>query len=79
MIELRDKENGSHLGSISEDDLKFLIDNLEEESDDDTDYYLTRETLVLLKDRGASAALTEVLESALGGRDDVEIEWSERQ
>ncbi len=73
MIELHDKGNGSHLGSISEDDLKFLIDNLEEESEDDTDYYLTRETLELLKNRGASAALTEVLESALGGRDDVEI------
>ena len=79
MIELRDKETGSHLGSISEDDLKFLIDNLEEESDDDTDYYLTHETLELLKGRGASAALTEVLESALGCRDEVEIEWSEGQ
>ncbi len=79
MIELRDKENGSHLGSISEEDLKFLIDNLEEESDDDTDYYLTLQTLELLKARGASTALTQVLESALGGGDDVEIEWSEGQ
>ncbi len=79
MIELREKESGSPLGSISEDDLKFLIDNLEEESEDDTDYYLTRETLELQKGRGASAALTATLEGALGDRDDVEIEWTEGQ
>ena len=79
MIELRNKETGAAVGSISEDDLKFLIDNLEEESADDTDYYLTRETLVLLQGRGASAALVEVLEGALGSGDDVEIEWSTRQ
>ena len=33
MIQLRDKESGEVLGAITEDDLQFLIDNLEEESE----------------------------------------------
>ena len=54
MIELRDKDNGTVLGSISEDDLQFLIDHLEEESDDDVDYYINRSTLEIFKEKGAS-------------------------
>lgn len=76
MIQLRDKETGSLLGSISEEDLQFLIDHLEEEYDEDTDYYLNRATLDMLKKEGANDALIALLESALGDREDVEIEWS---
>jgi len=76
MIQLQDKQSGSVLGSISEDDLQFLIDNLEEESEDDVDYYLNRSTLEVFKEKGISSTLLNVLENALGDREDVEIEWS---
>ena len=76
MIELRDKETGDSLGSVSAEELQFLIDQLEEESDDDTDYYLNRTTVDMLKQHGASAHLSELLERALGDRDGVEIDWS---
>ena len=76
MIELRDKETGASLGSISAEELQFLIDQLEEESDDDTDYYLNRSTVEMLRVQGASAHLNELLERALGDNDEVEIEWS---
>ncbi len=76
VIQLRDKETGSLLGSISEEDLQFLIDNLEEESEDDTDYYLNRVTLEMWKEKGGGQPLIDLLESALGDREDVEIEWS---
>ena len=76
MIQLRDKENGQSLGTISEEDLQFLIDQLEEESLDDKDYYLHRVTLEALKEKGASQALMDVLTKALGDRDDMEFEWS---
>jgi hypothetical protein len=76
MIQLRDKENGQSLGTISEEDLQFLIDQLEEESLDDKDYYLHRVTLEVLKEKGASQALMDVLTKALGDRDDMEFEWS---
>ena len=76
MIQLRDKESGAVLGSISEDDLQFLIDNLEEESEDDVDYYLNRSTLEIFKEKGISSTLLSVLENALGDHEDIEIEWS---
>lgn len=78
MVELRDKETGASLGSISTEDLQFLVDQLEEESDDDTDYYLNRTMVDMLKQNGASAHLSELLERALGDRDDVEIDWSKQ-
>ena len=76
MIELKDKQTGAQLGSISPENLQFLIDNLEEESDEDVDYYLNRVTLGMLKDRGADPELVGLLEAALGDRDEIEIEWS---
>ena len=75
MIQLRDKENGIVLGEITADDLQFLIDNLEEESEDDTDYYINRSTLKIFKEKATNQTLITLLENALGDRDDMEIEW----
>ena len=76
MIQLRNKETGSLLGSISDEDLQFLIDNLEEEWKEDADYYLNRATLDMLKSQGASVPLMSLLDTAIGDKDAVEIEWS---
>lgn len=76
-IELRDKETGVTLGSISEQHLRFLTDQLEEESADDTDYYIDGATLVMFADRGVDAQLLALLQQALGDRGGMEIEWSE--
>lgn len=76
MIQLRDKQTGADLGEITEDQLQFLIDQLEEESEEDTDYYLNRATLDLLKEKGLDAALGKLLEDALGDREEMDIEWS---
>jgi hypothetical protein len=75
MIRLKNKETGEMLGSISDDELQFLIDHLEEEFDEDTDYYLNRATVGMLNDKGANRPLMDILEHALGDRDDVEIQW----
>ncbi|MEJ2283414.1 MAG: hypothetical protein P8X85_07460 [Desulfobacterales bacterium] len=76
MIKLSDKESGAPLGTISEEDLQFLIDNLEEEWDEDTDYYLNRTTFEILKDKGAGQSLLDILEPVFKAREDIEIEWS---
>ena len=76
MVELRDKATGAPLGSVSDDDLQFLVDQLEEEYREDTDYYLDTDTLDMLREAGASPALLAVLETALGDAGEVEIEWS---
>jgi processive 1,2-diacylglycerol beta-glucosyltransferase len=78
MIELRDVETGRIVGSISEDQLKFLLDQLEEESDVDTDYYLNKATIEMFEENGADPELLNVLWEALGEREDMEIAWARK-
>jgi processive 1,2-diacylglycerol beta-glucosyltransferase len=76
MIELRDKDTGVALGTISDEQLDHLVELLEEESSEDRDYYITHETLEMLEKGGADPDLMEMLRGALGTREDMEIEWS---
>lgn len=75
MIKLYNNDTGQYLGRISDEDLKFLRDNLEVESLTDTDYYLNRETLELLKEKGMSKDFAELIESAMEGGDEIEIRY----
>jgi hypothetical protein len=76
MINVYDNETGALLGAISDEDLQFLIDELEEESLEDQDYYLNRDTLEMLEKAGGQPKLLDLLRRALGDRDGVEIRWS---
>jgi len=78
MIELRDKDTGRSIGSITENQLQFLIDQLEEESSKDTDYYLNSATLDMFADNGIDPQLLALLRGALGNREDMEIEWDRK-
>ena len=73
MYALYVKSDHRFLGDISDDELKFLVDNLEEESLNDTDYDLSRLTLEYLRGNGLSQRLAAVLDGALGDQDDIEI------
>lgn len=76
MIKLREKGTDQPLGTISEEQLQFLIDQLEEEWSEDRDYAISRMLLDYFKSKGADQELVSVLESALGSRDEIEIVWS---
>lgn len=78
MIELRDKDTGAPIGQISEQQLRFLIDQLEEEFAEDTDYYINVATIDMLEQNGADPALVKLLRDAIGDREDMEIQWSRR-
>lgn len=77
MPTLRDKESNRLIGRISDTDLKFLIDQLEEESDSDTDYWIDENTLVYLEQEGASTELVTMLRSAIQGRDGFDVAWTQ--
>ena len=79
MINVIDKETGSSLGTITEEQLKFLIDQLEEEHSEDRDYYLSKATLEMLKDKGIDGTLLQFLQNALGSRDGMEILWKREE
>lgn len=75
MIQIFDAQSGNPLGTLTEEQLAFLKDQLEEESDEDRDYYLNRATLDLLAENGGDAQLIALLREAMGGRDELEIRW----
>lgn len=77
MIRLKNKETGNVIGSISEDQLQYLIDQLEEEYGEDRDYWLNRTQVEIFKENGTDPALVAILENALGAGDEVEIVWEE--
>ncbi len=77
MITLSLKDGSAPLGTIDESDLRFLIDNLVEEDEQDTDYYISPLTIDMLEQNGASAALLELLRTAVGESDGVDVVWYE--
>lgn len=74
-IGLYDTASGALVGTIDEAQLHFLIDQLEEESREDRDYYLTADTVELLERDGADPDLLALLRGALAGRGEVELRW----
>ena len=75
MITLSVKDTGALLGTIDEADLRMLIDQLEEETEEDTDYYVTPPTIDLLEKNGASATLVRLLRQAVGDSEGVDVAW----
>jgi processive 1,2-diacylglycerol beta-glucosyltransferase len=78
MIHLHNKRNNRHLGIITETQLQFLIDQLEEEWLEDQDYAITPLLIDMFKSQGADLELIATLTGALGGREEVVVVWSRR-
>lgn len=75
MVRLYDKITNRFLGTITDEELQFLIDNLEEESLTDVDYYLNQTTLAALKEKGMSENIARLLETAMGMTNEIEIRY----
>jgi hypothetical protein len=78
MIDVYDNETNKLIGSITEADLKVLIDALEEESSTDQDYYVDAATIDVIADGRASDHLVQLLRTALGTNEGVDIRWERR-
>lgn len=68
-------DTGDAIGQISDEQLAFLVEQLEEEHDEDQDYYIDRDTLELLSDNGIDHELLGMLEKAMGDDDSMDIAW----
>ena len=75
MIKLRNKKTKASLGEISQEQLDFLIDMLEEEDIEDRDYWISQLTLDYFQENGIHPALLKLLQDAIGTGEGVEIEW----
>jgi hypothetical protein len=78
MITLKNKDTGQYIGSLSEAELQYLIDELEEEHSEDNDYWLNRTQLEIMKEKGADPSFITMLKSALGDNDDMEVIWERK-
>jgi hypothetical protein len=63
------------IGEITEKQLAFLVEQLEEEHEEDQDYYIDKDTLELMSDNGADPELLAMLEKAIGDDDSMDIAW----
>jgi hypothetical protein len=79
MIQLYDAQTGAALGAITEEQLRFMMIQLEEESTEDRDYYINLATLDMLERRGADPELVSTLRQALGSREEMDVRWSAPQ
>jgi len=68
-------DTGDDIGTISDAQLKFLVEQLEEEHDEDQDYFIDRDTLELMSDNGGDPELLAMLEKAIGDDDSMNISW----
>ena len=75
MISLIDDETGALIGTVTEEQFKFLQDQLEEEGMDDHDYWFDADTLDMLAEEGADKAMIELLRKALGKREEMTVRW----
>jgi hypothetical protein len=78
MIELYNEETGALIGEITEDQLRFLVGELEEESLEDVDYYLSEATVDMLEADGADPALVGLLRQALDDHGEVDVIWKRK-
>lgn len=63
------------IGSITDEELDEIIDALEEESEDDQDYYIDADTLEFMEGLEVSPPVIAMLKTALADKEFIEIEW----
>jgi hypothetical protein len=76
IVQLHDAETNQPIGEITDDELQFLFDQLERESDTDDDFFIDSATIEMLEDAKAPAHLVEILKKAVGTGEGVEVRWT---
>ena len=77
MPRIYNKTSGALLGTVNESDIECLVDVLEEEDSKDVDYFIDLAKVDILEDNGASAALVQMLRTAIGATEGIDIRWEE--
>ena len=70
-------KDGAVLGQVGDADMKILVDQFEEESSTDRDYYVADATIDLLESAGASPDFVAMLRTACAANPDgIDIVWT---
>lgn len=76
MVYLYNQTTNDLIGEITEEELQFLIDQMEEESTKDQDYAITAMEIAYFSQHGATSHLIELLNEALADQPEVTILWT---
>ena len=68
-------DTGDEIGEITDKHVAFLVEQLEEEHEEDQDYFIDKNTLELMSDNGIDPELLAMLEKALADDDGMDIAW----
>ena len=68
-------DTGEPIGTLSDAQLRFLIEQFEEEDSEDRDYFITRDKLELLEEAGCDPHLMTLLAYAMGESYAIDIAW----
>ncbi len=68
-------DTGVDIGAITDEQLAFLVKQLEDEHAQDDEYFIDRHTLELLSDNNIDPELLALLEKAMGDDDEMDIAW----
>ena len=77
MINLYRVPSGQLIGSITRDQLQYLVDQMEETDMEDRDYAITPMLLDFFESNGADADLVSMLREELASSETMLIEWRE--
>ena len=75
MVLVRNKATSEVIGEITEGDLQFLQDQMEEDREGDNDYYINEDELANFEEAGANSSMIALFRGALDGNGELEIEW----
>jgi hypothetical protein len=75
MYRLTNKLTDVMIGTITEEQLQFMINHLEEENLNDQDYWLHKSLLNTFQENGADPELILLLTVAFGENEELEIVW----
>jgi processive 1,2-diacylglycerol beta-glucosyltransferase len=79
MIRIYNCDTGEPIGEINEEQLVFLIEQLEEETEEDENYYVDIATIEYLEENGADEELIVLLRKGLGDEEGIEIGIEEEE
>lgn len=68
-------DTDKEIGEIADDQLAIIVKQLEDEHDQDDEYFIDQDTLELLSDNNVDPEVIAKLEKALGDDDDMTIAW----
>jgi len=75
MPKLYNQTTNELISEISDSQLQFLIDQLEEEDSKDKDYYINGDTIAMLREADGDPELIAMLEKAMGESGEVDVLW----